>query len=163
MIPSNINASRGFGQGNSGAATVEFALVSIVFFTVLFGIIEGGRLIYDYNRVSFAARDGARWAAVHASASEDREKTIAEIQAYVSDRSFGLVPATDLGLDDASDEGVAVQTIIVKDGTVADWPANNAPDNLVRVTASAIFSPIVGLVPIGQLTLRSTATMLIHR
>lgn len=160
MIPSKINTRLHSRQGHSGAATVEFALVSIVFFTVLFGIIEGGRLIYDYNRVSFAARDGARWAAVHASASGGREKTKAEIQAYVSDRSFGLVPATDPA--NASDDGVVVETINL-DGTVAVWPTNNAPDNLVRVTTSAIFTPIVGLVPIGQLTLRSAATMLIHR
>lgn len=155
-----VNEGFWIREGSHGVATVEFALVSVVFFLVLFGIIEGGRLIYDYNRVSFAARDGARWAAVHGAASGGRQKTKAEIQTFVSDSSFGLVPAVDPA--NATAAGVVVETILM-DGTVAEWPTNNAPDKLVRVTARAIFSPIVGLVPFGQITLQSTATMLIHR
>jgi len=47
-----------------GAAAVEFALVSLVFFTVLFGAIEMGRLMYYWNSAAEATRLGARIAVV---------------------------------------------------------------------------------------------------
>jgi len=47
-----------------GAAAVEFALVSVAFFTLLFGIIEFGRLLYLWNTTAEATRRGARIAAV---------------------------------------------------------------------------------------------------
>ena len=47
-----------------GAAAVEFALVSLVFFTVLFGAIEMGRLLYYWNSAAEVTRLGARIAVV---------------------------------------------------------------------------------------------------
>ena len=48
-----------------GQALVEFALISVIFFLLLFGIIEGARAIYAYNTVANAARVGARTAIVN--------------------------------------------------------------------------------------------------
>jgi Flp pilus assembly protein TadG len=48
-----------------GAATVEMAFVSILFFMMLFGIFEYGRLLYVMHLANNAARDAARFAAVH--------------------------------------------------------------------------------------------------
>jgi len=47
-----------------GAAAVEFALVATVFFTLLFGVMEFGRLLYLWNTTAEATRRGARIAAV---------------------------------------------------------------------------------------------------
>ena len=47
-----------------GAATVEFALVVIAFLTVVFGIIEMGRLFYLFNTVQEVTRRAAREAVV---------------------------------------------------------------------------------------------------
>lgn len=47
-----------------GAATVEFALVAIAFLTVVFGIIEMGRLFYLWNTVQEVTRRAAREAVV---------------------------------------------------------------------------------------------------
>lgn len=47
-----------------GASTVEFALVSLVFFMVLFGLIEVGRMAFTYNTLEEAVRRGARVGAV---------------------------------------------------------------------------------------------------
>ena len=52
-----------------GQALVEFALVLPVFLLIVFGIIDGGRLIFTYNTVSNAARNGARVAIVNQSTS----------------------------------------------------------------------------------------------
>ncbi len=47
-----------------GVAAVEFALVAIVFFTLLLGIIEFGRLLYMWNTVQEVTRRAAREAVV---------------------------------------------------------------------------------------------------
>ena len=48
----------------TGTAAVEFALVSIVFFTLLIGMMEFGRLLYYWNSAEEATRLGARMAVV---------------------------------------------------------------------------------------------------
>ena len=47
-----------------GAATVEFALVALLFFTLMFGVIEFGRAIFLWNTVQEVTRHAARDAAV---------------------------------------------------------------------------------------------------
>ncbi|WP_136419829.1 TadE family protein [Herbaspirillum sp. ST 5-3] len=47
-----------------GAASVEFALVAVAFLTVVFGIIEMGRLFYLWNTVQEVTRRAAREAVV---------------------------------------------------------------------------------------------------
>ena len=53
----------GYGR-QSGAAAVEFALVAMMFFTLLFGIVEMGRFMYLYNTVQEVTRRAAREAVV---------------------------------------------------------------------------------------------------
>ena len=47
-----------------GAASVEFALVAIVFFMILFGAIEMGRMLWTWNAAAESTRFGARLAVV---------------------------------------------------------------------------------------------------
>lgn len=49
-----------------GQALVEFALVLPVFFVLVFGLVDGARLVFSYNTVAQAARNAARVAAVEA-------------------------------------------------------------------------------------------------
>lgn len=44
----------------SGQDVVEFALIAPIFVLLLLGIIEFGLVIYSYNTIALAARDGAR-------------------------------------------------------------------------------------------------------
>ena len=53
-------------RSSKGQALVEFALVLPVFLMVLFGIIDGGRYVFQNNVLSQAAREGARVAAAEA-------------------------------------------------------------------------------------------------
>jgi Flp pilus assembly protein TadG len=48
----------------AGATAVEFALVSALFFTVLIGVLEAGRLLWIWNAAVEATRLGARIAVV---------------------------------------------------------------------------------------------------
>lgn len=52
------------GKGQIGAAVVEFAIVSAVFFTLLIGIMEMGRMMFYWNTATELTRMGARMAAV---------------------------------------------------------------------------------------------------
>ena len=44
----------------NGATVIEFALVAVVFFTVLLGIMDFGRLLFTWNSAVEATRLGAR-------------------------------------------------------------------------------------------------------
>ncbi len=48
------------GWGERGTSTVEFALVSVILFTLLFAIIEVGRVMYMEQALSAAAQEAAR-------------------------------------------------------------------------------------------------------
>ena len=52
-------------DGQAGQDIVEFALGAVVFFLIIFGIFDFGRAIYAYSVVASAAREGARYGAVH--------------------------------------------------------------------------------------------------
>ena len=48
----------------AGVTTVEFAIIAVVFFMALFGVIEMGRTLFVVNTLTEAARRGARMATV---------------------------------------------------------------------------------------------------
>ncbi len=52
-------------DGDRGQSLVEFALVLPVFLLMVFGIIDLGRVIWAYDNLANAAREGARYASVH--------------------------------------------------------------------------------------------------
>ncbi|WP_432259409.1 TadE/TadG family type IV pilus assembly protein [Cupriavidus sp. TMH.W2] len=47
-----------------GTTAVEFAIVAVLFFSLLLGILEFGRVLYTWNAVAEATRWGARQAVV---------------------------------------------------------------------------------------------------
>lgn len=53
--------------GERGAAIVEFALVAVVLFTIIFGLIEGGLLVRARNAVASSADEAARRGAIAGS------------------------------------------------------------------------------------------------
>jgi len=55
----------------SGAALVEFAVVAPVFFLLIFGLLEFGRMVMCYQVMTNAVREGARVATVPGTTSTD--------------------------------------------------------------------------------------------
>lgn len=51
-------------RSQGGLATVEFAIIGVLFFIMLFGVIEMGRALFVINSLTEATRRGARMAAV---------------------------------------------------------------------------------------------------
>lgn len=63
-----------FKKDERGTTIAEFAVVALVFFIIIFGIIEFGRLLYTHNALTDATRRGARFAALHKESEEDKVK-----------------------------------------------------------------------------------------
>jgi hypothetical protein len=75
-----------------GITTVEFAIVGLLAFVVLFGVIEISRAFFVYNALEEAMRRGARVAAV----CQLNDAAIAEIASFTASGSGvvgGLAPA----------------------------------------------------------------------
>jgi Flp pilus assembly protein TadG len=124
-----------------GQSLVEFALGSIVFFTVLFGIVQFGLAVWQYNTVSSLAQEGARWASVRGSSST-MPATAAQLQTYVESRSPGFAV------------------------TVTATPANPSaagPGTTISVHVSSSFGLATPLIPAASMTLSSTAKMIVSR
>lgn len=51
---------RRFAAGRGGAAAVEFAIVAVPFFLLIFGIFEFGRALWDHNALQQTAIAAAR-------------------------------------------------------------------------------------------------------
>lgn len=83
---------RQFRKTRVGQNLVEFALIGPIFFLLVFGILEGGRLIWTYHTVSNATKEGARFATVRGSGSNlpDAPATAGSIENVMVDRSTGL-------------------------------------------------------------------------
>jgi Flp pilus assembly protein TadG len=85
--------SRGSGKHRSrGQSMVEFALVAPLFFALIFGTIELGRLMWVDHSLANATREGARYAMVHGSKSTT-PATDTEVQAVVEDKAPGVTSA----------------------------------------------------------------------
>ena len=56
-----------------GQTLVEFALVAMIFFVILFGLIEFARALWTWNTIAQATRAGARFAVVEAPTAADTE------------------------------------------------------------------------------------------
>jgi TadE-like protein len=140
-----------------GATTLEFALASLVFFMTVFGTIEFGRAVWQYNMMSDLAQEGARWAAVHgpgngsacASGTQAACKaSVSQIQDYVRSRapgSFTITVTTESPLGTtAAPSGLPVGAPIV-----------------VRVSSS--FTPVTGIIPNSTIPLTAFAQMTMQR
>jgi Flp pilus assembly protein TadG len=54
-------------KGDGGSALVEYAIVFLLFMTMIMGTIDFGRALYTYHYLSNVTRDATRWAAVNGS------------------------------------------------------------------------------------------------
>src|SRR6476660_7179297 len=71
-----------------GATIAEFAIVALLFFTIIIGIIEFGRLLYTHNALTDATRQGARYASLHHGATSDDELAVKRFVVYGPNGKF---------------------------------------------------------------------------
>ena len=138
-----MSTSRSVLRGERGQTLIEFALALWLFLMTIFGIVELGLGVWQYNMVSNLAQDGARWASVRGSTA-GTVATNASVQTYVQGRVPGMSPTVTTTWPDGGSQ-------------------SNAPGNRVQVVVQKSFTPLTALIPNATLTLQSTAQMIIAR
>ncbi|MGA7670778.1 MAG: TadE/TadG family type IV pilus assembly protein [Nitrolancea sp.] len=113
-------------------ATLEFAIVSILFFMMVFGTFDIGRGVYMYSELTNSVREGARYGQVSPSDSSG-------IKQHVVDKSPGL--------------GLSTSDVTVTCSTTC------ASGNDITVKADLPFSLITqNLLGISPITMHASAT-----
>uniref|UniRef100_A0A7C2WJA4 Pilus assembly protein n=1 Tax=Thermorudis sp. TaxID=1969470 RepID=A0A7C2WJA4_9BACT len=136
-----------------GQNLVEFALVVPVFLLFLFGTLEFGWLLYVDHQVTNAAREGARWAAVHGTRCEAAPPCTLATTELVRQQILDRVR-----LPDPDALGVTLQ--VVDDANANGKPD---PDERVRVQVSYPFRPLIGYaLPVTEVNLSANSTMRVH-
>ena len=126
-------------RGQRGSAIVEFTLVSLLFFSLVFGLVEFGRALFAYSTIASAAREGVRYATVHGSESK-HPATADDISAYVRTKAVGL-------------HNVVVAVM---------WLPTNAPGSTVRVQVRYTFTTLLPrLLAFKTIPMSSTSFMVI--
>lgn len=135
-----------------GAALIEFAIVSLLLFTLVFGIIEFGLMMRDFLTLNQAVREGVRSAALGA--------TVGEVAS--------IVTTSAVSMDTTKLQNIAVSYRIRGDGGTwpADWIAGTpeavdpSDDVQVKVSASYVHDMLFGsLFGAGPKILRAEMVM----
>ena len=128
------------GVSKAGTTLVEFSLIALLFFMLIFGIVEFGRLLLMYHYVGHSAREGSRYAIVHGSTSLSPAND-ADVENYV--KSISPFDPKDVDVD-------------------TTWPdGNNNPKSKVNVKVDYPFAFILPIWFGPSITLSSTSQMVI--
>jgi len=124
----------------TGQAMVEFALTALLFFTIIFGVIDLGRAIFEYNLLASSAREGARTAIIQNYSNTDViNRTVAS--------SAGFIGSGDVTISGSRS-------------------CNTDPCPSVTVSVQHTFTPVTPLIGTligGSITLRASSTMVMER
>lgn len=136
-----MRASNGRMSGRqAGQAMVEFAIAGLLFFYMLFGILDFGRAIFQYNDLASSAREGAR-AAIVQSLTDDQVKD------YTVQASAGLLTTGDVTISGSR-------------------TCNAVPCPTVTITVQHTFTPITPLIGNligGSITMTASSTMVVEQ
>ena len=112
-----------------GSEIVEFALIAVFFFSIIFLIIETGWFIWKYNTVTLVAQDGARYGSLIPDVAAGGSDPA--IETWVADRLSALGQPGPYTLT-AGAEGTA-------------------PDNLLCVTIAYNYHALIQFGPLQDL------------
>ena len=122
---------------------VEFSLVAPLFFLMLFGVMEGGWLLFHNHQVSNAAREGARFAVVNGEMSGTNLS-----QAMIEDHIHTRVSLSNRDSLEA----------------VPNWvDGDREPESRVRIDVTYTHVTLVGfIVESATINLSSSSQMRVH-
>ncbi len=121
-----------------GQAAVEFALSSVLFFTMVFFLVDGGRILFNYITLAEATDEGARYAIVNST----DPNFVSDITGVVQSNAVGISPTPSVSVQPAS---------------------GYSPGMVVTVTATSGVQPLTGLFWKGlTINLQSKSAMMIE-
>lgn len=127
-------------RDRSGQAFAEFAIGAIVFFIIIFGVLDLGRAVLEYNLLANSAREGARTAIIPSYSNTD------VIDQAVS-TSGGFLSSGDVTISGSRS-------------------CNSDPCPSVTVTVRHTFTPvtpIIGTLIGGSISMSASSTMVVER
>lgn len=136
-----IGASSPAARREAGAAIVEFALVAVLFFTLMLGIMDFGRMLFTWNSAAEATRWGARVAVVCDKLTPDQVRAKMKlILPQLSDANIVISwqnpeGVASPGCDKSNCKGVEV--------SIYNNPADTSDPNNFKINA---VSPFMGFV-----------------
>ena len=140
---------------NSGQSSIEFSVVLLLMLTILFGVLETGRLLMSYVMLADAVRAGTRYAAVHGSYSSSPSGPGCDASGGVTS-SATVAPSVYAVVQNlASLAGLTVTASICYTG-------GNSTGGSVQVSAFSTYASMVSIVGIPSFTLSSTSQAYIN-
>jgi Flp pilus assembly protein TadG len=143
-----VSLFRRFHRNEGAQSLVEFALVLPIFLLLITGLFDFARAVWQENTLSYAAREGTRWAIVHGSGSAapvgPANPAEPNITAVVRNASVGVAAVT----------------------VTTGWPdGGNVRGQRVSVDAIAPFVPLPSYYLLGglfQINLRGGSMLVIQ-
>lgn len=117
-----------------GIATVEFAICAPILFLLMLATAELGRLLFQYNTLAKAVRDGARYAAAAATNSQ----RLVIITPAMSAATRNLVVTGNIA---------GTGTPLLPELTVANVDVSNNGNGFIRVSVTYVYQPMLGTLP----------------
>jgi Flp pilus assembly protein TadG len=136
-------------------ALLEFALVVVILFMLIFGVLEIGRLLFVHASVITSSREAVRYGSV--AGYNDDGNLYYQDCAAIRDIARRFAFFQDLQDDDILIEydtgpGTTVYDVC-DDVDGVDENVSTTPSSRLRVTVTASFAPIVPIVPISASTI----------
>jgi Flp pilus assembly protein TadG len=128
------------GRYQSGQALVEFSIIAASVLMLIFALINCALAVYQYNFVSFAAREATRYAAVRGSTSGSPASTT-DITNFV----------------DAEANGLNTSKLTVS----TTWIPDNKPGSAVQIQVTYPFSFAIPFLNLISVNLTSTSQLVI--
>lgn len=83
-------------RNRRGAAAVEFAIVAPIFFLMVFGMVEFGRMVMVQQIITNASREGARMAVLDGATTNEITTSVEE---YLANASIGAAASPTVTVD----------------------------------------------------------------
>lgn len=158
-----------------GQALVELAIVLPVLLVIMLGVVDFGRLVFAYDEVSNAAREGGRTAIVDQNPDEIRARAAAQAVALgipAADPGTGpdACPTTSAGTESGGAPGSAVSAGICVGIVSAQDPSTDCSTSTYTIGCMAVvsvkytFTPITPLIGsiVGSIPVESTTRQVIE-
>lgn len=98
-----IHLLRKWIRHDEGSTSVEFSMIGVGFFLMVFGILEIGRMVWTSNVIDYAADEAARYAVLH------QDATTSEVEEYARDKMQSLLVSpsdADISVDNTTVSGI---------------------------------------------------------
>jgi len=121
-------------SGRRGTALIEFAVIAPIFFVLVLGIVEFGRLMMVQEILVNAARVGARQAILYGSTDSQIQTTITNYMSAANISGYTATISPDLSTNPGS--GTAITVTVSVPTSQVSW-TGGFPVNLLSTTLSA--------------------------